>query len=72
MIKRRGQYLSWNSTLPTSTSCRHKEFDPGHLLYGGPLTDHLIGTSAHVPKRPMVTYTGMGTVGPGPHELLRH
>ncbi|GFX61018.1 hypothetical protein TNCV_2366961 [Trichonephila clavipes] len=34
-------------------------------------TDHLIGTSAHTPQRPMVTYTGMGTVGPGQHGLLR-
>ncbi|GFV02427.1 retrovirus-related Pol polyprotein from transposon 17.6 [Trichonephila clavipes] len=34
-------------------------------------TDYLIGTSAHAPHRPMVTYTGMGTVDPGPHELLR-
>ncbi|GFV22179.1 hypothetical protein TNCV_2674211 [Trichonephila clavipes] len=32
-------------------------------------TDHLIGTSAHTPPRPMVTYTGMGTVGPSPHGL---
>ncbi|GFW51836.1 hypothetical protein TNCV_1187681 [Trichonephila clavipes] len=24
-------------------------------------TDHLIGTSAHAPQRPMATYTGMGT-----------
>ncbi|GFX83336.1 hypothetical protein TNCV_908541 [Trichonephila clavipes] len=34
-------------------------------------TDHLIGTSAHAPQRPMVTYTGRDTVGPGPHGLLR-
>ncbi|GFV68174.1 hypothetical protein TNCV_1874561 [Trichonephila clavipes] len=27
-------------------------------------TDDLIGTFAHAPQRPMVTYTGMGTVGP--------
>ncbi|GFW44182.1 uncharacterized protein TNCV_3855431 [Trichonephila clavipes] len=36
------------------------------------LADQLIGTSAHAPQRPMVKYTGMGTVGPGPHGLLRH
>ncbi|GFT67512.1 hypothetical protein TNCV_2361151 [Trichonephila clavipes] len=35
-------------------------------------TDHLIGTSAHGPQRPMVTHTGMGTVGPSPHGLLSH
>ncbi|GFW98115.1 hypothetical protein TNCV_2491711 [Trichonephila clavipes] len=29
-------------------------------------TDHLLGTSAHAPQRLM------GTVGPGPHGLLRH
>ncbi|GFW92640.1 hypothetical protein TNCV_519571 [Trichonephila clavipes] len=33
--------------------------------------DHLIGTSAHTPQRPMVTYTGMGTVDPDPQGLLR-
>ncbi|GFX41215.1 hypothetical protein TNCV_2219131 [Trichonephila clavipes] len=33
-------------------------------------TDHLIGTSVHAPQRPMVTYTGMGTVAPVPHGLL--
>ncbi|GFV61194.1 hypothetical protein TNCV_499861 [Trichonephila clavipes] len=33
--------------------------------------DHLIGTSAHAPQRSMVTYTEMGTVGLGPHGLLR-
>ncbi|GFX39051.1 hypothetical protein TNCV_3426371 [Trichonephila clavipes] len=27
-------------------------------------TDPLIGTSAHAPQRPTITYTGMGTVGP--------
>ncbi|GFU79995.1 transposable element Tcb2 transposase [Trichonephila clavipes] len=32
--------------------------------------DHLIGTSAHAPQRQMVSYTGMGTVGPDPHGLL--
>ncbi|GFV89656.1 cGMP-dependent protein kinase 1 [Trichonephila clavipes] len=37
-----------------------------------PKTDHLIETSAHAPQSPMVTYTGMGTVGPAPHWLLRH
>ncbi|GFX64376.1 hypothetical protein TNCV_1413591 [Trichonephila clavipes] len=36
------------------------------------LTDHLIETSAHAPQRPMVMYTGMGTVAPSPHELLRY
>ncbi|GFU89661.1 DBH-like monooxygenase protein 1 [Trichonephila clavipes] len=36
-----------------------------------PNTDHLIGISAHTPQRPMVTYTEMGTVGFGPHGLLR-
>ncbi|GFV64139.1 hypothetical protein TNCV_3206471 [Trichonephila clavipes] len=36
------------------------------------LNDHLIGTSAHAPKCPMIKYTGMGAVGPGPHGLLRH
>ncbi|GFW16843.1 hypothetical protein TNCV_2759711 [Trichonephila clavipes] len=35
-------------------------------------TDHLIGTYALAPQRPMATYTGMGTVGPGPHGLLHH
>ncbi|GFW17802.1 transposable element Tc3 transposase [Trichonephila clavipes] len=35
-------------------------------------TDHQISTSAHAPQLPMVTNTGMGTVGPGPHGLLRH
>ncbi|GFV96900.1 hypothetical protein TNCV_4351131 [Trichonephila clavipes] len=30
------------------------------------LTDHLIGTSTHASQGPMVTYTGMGTVGPDP------
>ncbi|GFX94072.1 hypothetical protein TNCV_3414341 [Trichonephila clavipes] len=35
-------------------------------------TEYLIGTSAHAPHRPMVTYIGMGTVGPGPPGLLRH
>ncbi|GFX39099.1 transposable element Tcb1 transposase [Trichonephila clavipes] len=35
-------------------------------------TDHLIGTSARASQRPMVTYTGMGIVGPGSHGLLRH
>ncbi|GFU44799.1 hypothetical protein TNCV_3150921 [Trichonephila clavipes] len=35
-------------------------------------TDRLIGTSAHSPQRPVVTYTGMGTESPGPHGLLRH
>ncbi|GFW61296.1 hypothetical protein TNCV_3378111 [Trichonephila clavipes] len=34
-------------------------------------TNHLIGTSAHTPQRPMVTYAEMGT-GLGPHGLLRH
>ncbi|GFX30529.1 hypothetical protein TNCV_3461801 [Trichonephila clavipes] len=34
--------------------------------------DHLIGTSAHAPQRLMVTYTGMGPVGPVPNGLLRH
>ncbi|GFX75330.1 hypothetical protein TNCV_3043521 [Trichonephila clavipes] len=34
-------------------------------------TDHLIGMSAHAPQRQMVTYTEMGTVGLGPHGLLR-
>ncbi|GFX96128.1 hypothetical protein TNCV_2290171 [Trichonephila clavipes] len=37
-----------------------------------PQIDHLIETSDHAPQRPMATYTGMGTVGPGPHGLLRH
>ncbi|GFX26568.1 hypothetical protein TNCV_4535801 [Trichonephila clavipes] len=27
------------------------------------LADHLVGTSAHAPQRPMVTFTEMGTVG---------
>ncbi|GFW26439.1 hypothetical protein TNCV_4506791 [Trichonephila clavipes] len=35
-------------------------------------TDHLIGTYAHAPQRPMVMYTGMGTVDPSPNGLLRH
>ncbi|GFY15449.1 hypothetical protein TNCV_1572601 [Trichonephila clavipes] len=34
-------------------------------LYVSLQTDHLIEASAHVPQRPMVTYTGI--VGPGPH-----
>ncbi|GFW46094.1 hypothetical protein TNCV_3277111 [Trichonephila clavipes] len=29
-------------------------------------TDHLIGTSAHAPQHPLITYTEMGTVGLGP------
>ncbi|GFX26324.1 hypothetical protein TNCV_949221 [Trichonephila clavipes] len=37
-----------------------------------PETDQLFGTSAQAPQRPMVTYTGMDRVGPGPHGLLRH
>ncbi|GFV02492.1 hypothetical protein TNCV_1024201 [Trichonephila clavipes] len=32
--------------------------------------DHLFTTSANAPQHPMVTYTGMGTVGLGPHGLL--
>ncbi|GFW28171.1 hypothetical protein TNCV_4499011 [Trichonephila clavipes] len=45
---------------------------PACCLYiGGHRNDHLIGTSTQAPQRPMVTYTGMGTVGPGPHGLLR-
>ncbi|GFW26738.1 putative retrovirus-related pol polyprotein from transposon opus [Trichonephila clavipes] len=35
-------------------------------------TDHQIGTSVHAPQRPMVTCIMMGTVVPGPHELLCH
>ncbi|GFU17158.1 hypothetical protein TNCV_1854011 [Trichonephila clavipes] len=35
-------------------------------------TNHLIGTSAHAPQHSMVTCTGIDTVGPGPHGLLRH
>ncbi|GFV99658.1 hypothetical protein TNCV_5080201 [Trichonephila clavipes] len=35
-------------------------------------TDSLIGTSAHAPQRPVVTYTCMGTVDLGSHGLLRH
>ncbi|GFW42222.1 hypothetical protein TNCV_1206781 [Trichonephila clavipes] len=35
-------------------------------------TNHLIGTSTHAPQRPMVMYTGMSTVGPGPYGLLHH
>ncbi|GFT43292.1 hypothetical protein TNCV_2521331 [Trichonephila clavipes] len=31
-----------------------------------PKTEHLFGISAHAPQRPMVAYTGMGTVSPGP------
>ncbi|GFX72613.1 hypothetical protein TNCV_4062091 [Trichonephila clavipes] len=34
--------------------------------------DHLIWTSAHAPQRPMVSFTGMGTVGLGLYGLLRH
>ncbi|GFU31788.1 hypothetical protein TNCV_1176541 [Trichonephila clavipes] len=34
-------------------------------------TNHRIGTSAHTPQRPMVTYTETGTVGLGLHGLLR-
>ncbi|GFW16338.1 hypothetical protein TNCV_4265031 [Trichonephila clavipes] len=37
-----------------------------------PGTDHLIGTSAPAPQHPIATCTRMGTVGPGPHWLLRH
>ncbi|GFT22358.1 uncharacterized protein TNCV_3273431 [Trichonephila clavipes] len=36
------------------------------------VTHHLIETSAHAPQHPMVTYTGMGAVGLGPHKLLRN
>ncbi|GFX72165.1 hypothetical protein TNCV_1954411 [Trichonephila clavipes] len=44
-----------------------------HLLYKKALqTDHLIGTSSHASQRPMVSYIEMGTVGFGPHGLLRH
>ncbi|GFU47218.1 hypothetical protein TNCV_3000251 [Trichonephila clavipes] len=35
-------------------------------------TDHMNWNSAHAPQRPMVTYTGMATVGPGSHVLLSH
>ncbi|GFW12882.1 hypothetical protein TNCV_3328151 [Trichonephila clavipes] len=35
-------------------------------------TDHLIGSSAHAPQHPMVTYTRKVKVGPSPHGLLRH
>ncbi|GFS76394.1 hypothetical protein TNCV_1620351 [Trichonephila clavipes] len=35
-------------------------------------TDHLMKTSAHAPQHPMVSYTEMGTVGFGPHGLLRY
>ncbi|GFW12296.1 hypothetical protein TNCV_2489401 [Trichonephila clavipes] len=42
------------------------------LNFSATLTDHLIGTSAHAPHFPMVTYTEMGKVGIGPHGLLRH
>ncbi|GFX42784.1 hypothetical protein TNCV_2930771 [Trichonephila clavipes] len=35
-------------------------------------SDHLIGTSAHAPQRPIVTYTGMGSVDPDPRGLLHH
>ncbi|GFT73544.1 hypothetical protein TNCV_4021471 [Trichonephila clavipes] len=31
-----------------------------------------IGTSAHAPKRLMVSFPGMGTVDPGPHGQLRY
>ncbi|GFX36646.1 hypothetical protein TNCV_580251 [Trichonephila clavipes] len=34
------------------------------------LTDHLIGISAPALQCPMVKYTEMGTLGPGPHGLL--
>ncbi|GFU26009.1 hypothetical protein TNCV_5104951 [Trichonephila clavipes] len=36
------------------------------------MTHHLIGTSAHAPQHPMVTYNEMATVGLGSHGLLRH
>ncbi|GFU69934.1 hypothetical protein TNCV_3348591 [Trichonephila clavipes] len=35
-------------------------------------THHQIGTSTHAPQRPMVIYTGMNAVIPGPHGLLCH
>ncbi|GFS77923.1 uncharacterized protein TNCV_2028051 [Trichonephila clavipes] len=45
----------------------------GTLTLGVSLqTDHQIETSAHASQRTMVTYTGMNTVDPGPHGLLRH
>ncbi|GFX49727.1 hypothetical protein TNCV_3072801 [Trichonephila clavipes] len=34
--------------------------------------DYLIGTSAHALQRPMVMFPERGTVGLGPHGLLRH
>ncbi|GFV41720.1 hypothetical protein TNCV_3628711 [Trichonephila clavipes] len=46
------------------------EASGGH--FKPPKTDHLIGTSSPASQRPMVTYTGMGTVGPGLQGLLRH
>ncbi|GFV67022.1 hypothetical protein TNCV_357081 [Trichonephila clavipes] len=50
-VKRNRSQISGNITqqLRTATGCQ---------------TDHLIGTTAHAPQRPMVTHTGMDTVGP--------
>ncbi|GFU07609.1 hypothetical protein TNCV_2225751 [Trichonephila clavipes] len=58
----------------TYSVCTRRVFDGiGHRILGVSVqTDHLIGTSAHALQRQFVTYTGMGTVSPGPHELLRH
>ncbi|GFW81102.1 hypothetical protein TNCV_4804701 [Trichonephila clavipes] len=41
-------------------------------LWNSLQTDHLIGISAHASQRPMVTHTGMDTVGYGPHGLWCH
>ncbi|GFW43314.1 hypothetical protein TNCV_2923621 [Trichonephila clavipes] len=45
---------------------------PGIKRYAAARTDNLIGTSAHASQRPMVMYTEIGTVGLGPHGLLRN
>ncbi|GFU48005.1 hypothetical protein TNCV_4967881 [Trichonephila clavipes] len=51
-----------------------EQFDVNIHSLTRPLTQtgHLIGTSAHEPQCPKVTYTEMGTVGLGPHGLLHH
>ncbi|GFW51787.1 hypothetical protein TNCV_1187191 [Trichonephila clavipes] len=64
--------------LRAADNDRRKKLAPSCYEFRIPLsdtvdqTDHLIGTSARAPQRPIVIYTGMGTVGPGPHRLLRH
>ncbi|GFX32305.1 hypothetical protein TNCV_2454381 [Trichonephila clavipes] len=53
-------------------------YSQGHISYKDEvgvravMTNHLIGTSPHVPQHPMLMYSRMDTTGPGPHGLLHH